>query len=865
MKKKFVLLFAVLLAAFSANAENLLTNPGFNTPDTDFNNDAGVWSGTGWNQWGGNFRQRWAAHSGHAGGYFRGWQDGTGGAGVYQDVAATGGTYTFTIWMRREAAFSLNLIDVKLEWYDAGLGGLQTTFGTYSSIPADGFWHPIYVTSTFSSPGTPAWVRPVLYANWNSAGGSLAYDDAQLYAGSYTGATPRLLNTSFEHYTTNDIRGTQWTCSGDPYSTESPWNVFTWAPRFGTYGLAFKGWLTNQPSYDVAVSQVVTPGATGIYTFAGFVSREAGFLMTNAGMRIDVYDATMTNLLQSATTSFVVPATTNFIEYSVTLDITNTLAWEVRPAFFAQWVTNLDANNKALRMDDFRFFKGNYTAWAPQGLDYIYHNYTNEATASNESVPGLAGRKFYEYNYSPNSTSYVHILAPQGALQSARARFYHGNGGGAIWRPGQWLTNTVIDAGSPFHGAPASGAMTMDVWQVSFFPPANWQDGMWYSPAVTLADDGLEWWMADELNDPAVTTGYPVTNNWPNNPQRLWSQIPYDHDWFFGPTGRVTRTGVTLDWAYYNHTNYNPLTELIPYYDGTTTFMQVSYATTTTTFWVIAPKPVKELLPDESSTVLMKLAWQNPSSTLYDVQYPAMSWVANLVLNSTNQFHGLPSSGTWTVDLWRLTWQQPVDTNAASAFTNVIRVFYSPLLKANFGPDQYVTDERWLLKQIEGVTNGWGFNSYPVNPQYYGREPSGNHDWFYDNEPSSGFTDGIPNEWWVRYGIAGGGRTATNDPDADTGSNLDEYIADTDPTNNLSRFSNVVSNMDGRSVMTLQAGPPTTNSRVYDVWWKTNLMESGGWTPYDWNIQGNAGGGSVQFSVTNDAGKRFYRTGVKLP
>jgi hypothetical protein len=42
-------------------------------------------------------------------------------------------------------------------------------------------------------------------------------------------------------------------------------------------------------------------------------------------------------------------------------------------------------------------------------------------------------------------------------------------------------------------------------------------------------------------------------------------------------------------------------------------------------------------------------------------------------------------------------------------------------------------------------------------------------------------------------------------------------------------------------------------------------MESSDWMPYGRNVMGDAGGGSVQFSVTNDGARRFYRTGVKIP
>ena len=69
---------------------------------------------------------------------------------------------------------------------------------------------------------------------------------------------------------------------------------------------------------------------------------------------------------------------------------------------------------------------------------------------------------------------------------------------------------------------------------------------------------------------------------------------------------------MTTDWAYYNHTNWNPGTEIIPAMNGTSTFIHVNYATTTTTFYVIAEKPLKELLPGENSYILMRTSWEVP-------------------------------------------------------------------------------------------------------------------------------------------------------------------------------------------------------------------------------------------------------------
>ncbi len=861
-----VLLASMVLAA--AGASNLLVNASFDTPPADFGTDDAVaqWAGTGWGQWGADFRQRWAAHSGHAGGYFRGWTNGTDWAGVYQDVASTGGIYTFTVWCRREPAFtSLNNFEVKLEWLDSTHTNWvdTTTFAYYQALPADGLWHHLFVTAT-GTDSRIAYVRPVLAASWNLAGGSLSFDDAQVYEGAYTGATPCLLNPSFEFYTTNDIRGSQWACSGDSYyPLENPWDIVDWAPRTGARGLAFKGWLTNFPSYEVVLSQIVTPGVTGVYTFAGFANREGALVLTNAGMRIDVYDQTMTNLLQSAVTNFVVPGTTNFIEYYVTLDVTNPAAWEVRPSFMAQWDINLGAGGKALRLDDFSFYPGAYTPWAPKGLDYIYFNFTNAGAAQNENVPGLGGVKFLDYHYVSNEPSYVYTLCPPGAILGMQARFYFAGGGGELRRPGAWYTNVVIDAGSAFHEYPAAGSVTLEVWRAGFYPPPGWQNNLWYAPVIKRANDGVDWWLAEELDDPLhpIASGVTFTNSWPTNAQRFWSQIPYDHDSYYYPTGAIDRWSLNLDYAYHGNTNgYSPLTEIVPGFTNVT-FLQTDYAHTQTIFWMVTERPAN-VIDYETLIVQLRVAYPtNPPDQGYMDQWLTMSWVSNVVLDATlNPFHGLPSAGTHTVDLWRVAWPSPLSNGVPDS--RLMNVYYSPFMKTQVGSDNFETDYRFLVTHIDGVTNRWGSNNYVNAPQFFGRDAIG-HDYLYLHQWSAdGFTDGIPNWWWDLYGVAPGDRTAAGDIDNDGYLNIEEYGGDTHPTNGESFFHRM-SNLTGQATATLYVNPSSTG-RVYDVYWRSNLIpESAPWVSYGLSVTGL--GGQIGLTVTNIPISGFYRTGARLP
>ncbi len=123
--------------------------------------------------------------------------------------------------------------------------------------------------------------------------------------------------------------------------------------------------------------------------------------------------------------------------------------------------------------------------------------------------------------------------------------------------------------------------------------------------------------------------------------------------------------------------------------------------------------------------------------------------------------------------------------------------------------------------------------------------------------------DGIPMSWWNQYGL-GTNDTAAGDGDNDGASNYEEYVADTHPGQAVSVYSNRVVSAEGNAVLVIQAGPPTTNSRTYGIWFSTNLTE-GLWEPLGWSMPGASNGGAVWLSVTNGGDTRHYRSGVRIP
>lgn len=124
----------------------------------------------------------------------------------------------------------------------------------------------------------------------------------------------------------------------------------------------------------------------------------------------------------------------------------------------------------------------------------------------------------------------------------------------------------------------------------------------------------------------------------------------------------------------------------------------------------------------------------------------------------------------------------------------------------------------------------------------------------------SGFVDSdadqIDDHWEIRYG---GDLDSGADPDLDGMSDLQEYYADTIPTNGASRLvsSILATNAAERIITSL-----SSTGRVYFLQYKTNLM-TGSWSNLRTNVPGV--GGVLSLLDTNNVANGFYRIGAGRP
>lgn len=488
-------------------------------------------------------------------------------------------------------------------------------------------------------------------------------------------------------------------------------------------------------------------------------------------------------------------------------------------------------------------------------LDYYYFNNPASGNPQNENVPGLGGTKFFEYSYDPLVPSYLYILAPPNRTTFLQTRFDFVNGGGEVYWEGFFYTNVVITNTAQFHGQPSSGAVTLEVWRTAFHPPSGWtNNSVYFAPQVHTAQG--QFFMVTGL-DGSDTNQLGITNNF-IPPQRLYTGGPYSRDWSFAPTGAVG-PAVQRSYLYHNNTSLNPQTEIIP--TRTDAFLAPNYATTSTTFYVITDHPANTV-PGQSLTVQIRIDYDNPEYG-YNAQYHDFVFDQNLVLTSAPGFHGLPASGTHTVDLWRFDWPQPKSTNSPFApFTNAFTVYYAPFIKTTvsaLNPVQFQTDFTYLLGN-----SSLPANNYPINPQRYGDNPFGN-DYSYLHQFVAGPDvdgDGIPDAWELQYfGSITNPAIANND--GDSHNNFEEYIADTIPTNAASFFPRIALTNPPPGTMSLVISS-TSTGRVYGVYASTNLPQ----TPQAWTLvppEKTGTASALTLTVTNVVPFRNLRTGVRLP
>lgn len=173
------------------------------------------------------------------------------------------------------------------------------------------------------------------------------------------------------------------------------------------------------------------------------------------------------------------------------------------------------------------------------------------------------------------------------------------------------------------------------------------------------------------------------------------------------PTNALPATGLNRNWMYFNNSGFaSPSWELAP--GLWQRFEIANYAAGTNSLFVVLPQ---NLVMDPGGTNTVGVRFWAPG--MEDSRLPA-SLYASTVISASNKFHGLPTMGSATVNVYRLDYRQPQTTNRCD-------IWYCPFIQSY--SNGVKTDETWLIDGRRGngdSTNGFGSNNWLNAAQYYG-------------------------------------------------------------------------------------------------------------------------------------------------
>ncbi|MFH0879424.1 MAG: hypothetical protein V2A34_06895 [Lentisphaerota bacterium] len=334
-------------AAGSLVVPSAFTDGSFEAPSS-----TNLWSGSGWTASGNVGRENWAGRTNIWGGVVQAWV--AGGAGtVYQDVLATGGTNTLSMWVLKQPGARATNMQLSLEWYNSSQWAplhSQSSALNDSDVPADGRWHHVWVTGSYDA-NDALFLRAKLscqFAAGEATENAIMFDEAELVGGTHVmpELSPVLRDGGFETPHTN------WAEVG--WSRIAPVYLQDWAAREGVMGVALPTWEgTNRGALYQDVS--VTPGTQ---TFSMWIRPQVMSYLTNATLSLEWYNAEQFAPIQVDTRNVsAVPADGHWHQIQVTGNCTSGSVAFVRPVFMGQYLKGGSGEN-AIMLDQAELYSG---------------------------------------------------------------------------------------------------------------------------------------------------------------------------------------------------------------------------------------------------------------------------------------------------------------------------------------------------------------------------------------------------------------------------------------------------------------------------------------------------------------------------
>ncbi len=644
-------------------------------------------------------------------------------------------------------------------------------------------------------------------------------------------------NGGFETPATTNWGGASWQGYGSAA-------VDDWSAHSGSLGAFLPGWFTNRPGVrDFSECGVIQPVTTtgGTFTFAAWLRSDAGVNPHRVEMRIEWYDTNGVMVQVDRRDLAGFPRDGSWHHAHVTgMCLSNGLAYLVPVVWGQFWARTNDPDR--IQVDDASLYAGIYTG---------VHRLGNGGFEQGNGVEFRGSQWYvwpeYEAAYRPAWGARIGEVAAQFDGKITNAPTYT-----------QILAQNLT---------PGTGTYTFSIWitrDTNFIMEYAELRLGWYDHTFTnrVQDDDVV--MLDIPPD-GNWREYYVTGTCTNTALyevRSVVDMGFEQNTNDGSTCRFDAARflsgeyyplIRRDWTYHHAGPVAPDLEQVPR-SGAGSFRQVDYARTTTTFYVMTDYPDFASEPGQTGMVYLRTSYYHPVSNEWVDLVAPMQDSGTLDLEESDRFHGWPVSGSKTLQLYEYKWTQPL-SGTGEPLTDPIWVYYTPVLRVY--EDGEEADYLWLVQS--GVVT----NAYPENPQlfdstFYGRDYGYSQAWTTDQDE-----DGLPDLWELLYFDSIADCHPAVDSDDDDWTNFEEYISDTNPRDENSYYRGRITLLRGGSVMEMLQQGPTTNSRRYDVWSTTNLVEGGPWVRYGHEVPG--GGGDLWMVVTNEGPQRFFRTGVKLP
>ncbi|MDD4734525.1 MAG: hypothetical protein PHP44_00305 [Kiritimatiellae bacterium] len=189
--------------------------------------------------------------------------------------------------------------------------------------------------------------------------------------------------------------------------------------------------------------------------------------------------------------------------------------------------------------------------------------------------------------------------------------------------------------------------------------------------------------------------------------------------------GFMMRSGLTVllrqdgelinpNWLYHGGFEQEPFTEYLPGLPER--FASINLASETCRTYILAPHPLLKN-PENNASVNLLVHYTDPNSGEYmtSLTYPAQFYT-NLALSESTPFHGLPTMGSATLDVYSVDWPLP-------QVSQLTEIRYAPFVEANDGAE--ASERLYLICPYSGnvsmdaLPNNWLFQQ-----QYLEANPS---------------------------------------------------------------------------------------------------------------------------------------------